>query len=65
MHLIVVYKNNYMEWLFKYDPQFVNDKSTEPLTMDKYFLFLDGNIINILYDHFLNNIILSTDDHSV
>jgi hypothetical protein len=33
--------------------------------MDKYFLFLEGNIINILYDHYLNNIILSTDDHSV
>lgn len=25
MHVIVIYKSSYMEWLFKYDPQFAND----------------------------------------
>lgn len=65
MHVIVVYKSSYMEWLFKYDPQFINDKTTEPLTMDKYHLFLDGQVINVTYDHFFNNIILSTEDNSI
>lgn len=43
MHVIVIYKSSYMEWLFKYDPQFANDQGSEqPLTMDKYYLFLEG-----------------------
>ena len=64
-HVIVCFKNSYMEWVFKYDPQFINDKSTEPLTMDKYYLFLEGQIINMLYDHFFENIVLSSEDSSV
>lgn len=33
--------------------------------MDKYYLFLEGQVIHVLYDHFFNNIIISSEDNSL
>jgi len=33
--------------------------------MDKYYLFMEGQIILTLYDHFFNSIIISSEDNSL
>lgn len=60
-HLIICYKNNLLEWVFKYDPA-LNDEDCKPLDVDKYYTIQEGNISEIMYDHYLEEIIVGTVD---
>lgn len=60
-HILICYKNNLLEWLFKFDPSF-NDEDRKPLAVDKYYTLQDSSISEIMYDHYLQEIIIGTQE---
>jgi len=56
-----------MEWLFKYYEQNLDDDELKPFELDKYYSFYEGQVSQILYNHKMTEIILSTDksDNSI
>ena len=58
-HLIVCYRNNLIEWLFKFDPA-LNDDDKKPLVVDKYYTLQEGEVSEIMYDHFMEELMIGT-----
>ena len=58
-HLIVCYSNNLIEWFFKFDSA-LNDEDRKPLAVDKYYTLQEGEVSTILYDHFMEELLVGT-----
>jgi len=59
-HVIICYKNNLIEWLYKFDP-LLNDEDRKPLVVDKYYTLKEGTISKIMYDHYMQEILIGTE----
>jgi WD40 repeat protein len=57
----VCYKNNLIEWLFKFDPA-LNDDDRKPLVVDKYYTLQEGVVSEIMYDHYMQELLLGTEE---
>lgn len=51
-----------MEWIFKYDPNHLNDEERQPLAIDKYYTLEEGEVTALSYDHYFKEIIVGTRD---
>lgn len=63
-HIIICYGNNLLEWLFKFDPD-INDEDTKPLEVDKYYTIKDGAISTIMYDHYMGELLIGTQEGNI
>ena len=60
-HLILCYKNNLIEWLFKFDPN-LNDEDRKALAVDKYYILKEGSVSEIMYDHYMQELLVGTQE---